>query len=287
MTQQIDTLAALRQLLAEQRRQRRTIGLVPTMGNLHQGHMSLIAAAKAQCDFVLSTIFVNPLQFGPNEDFARYPRTLEADKAALANAGCDAVFTPAASEVYPVGLDQQTRISVPVLSALYCGKSRPGHFDGVCTIVCKLFNMVQPDVAFFGLKDFQQFFIISRMVADLQLPLKLVGLPTVRETSGLAMSSRNGFLTAGQRQQAAAIYATLQQTARRLDTGERDFPQLEQVARDQLESAGLRPDYFHVVDRASLLPATLETRQFVVLTAAYAGSTRLIDNITVDAASAV
>jgi pantoate--beta-alanine ligase len=282
MTLQIDTLPALRQLLAEQRRQRRTIGLVPTMGNLHAGHQSLVTAAKAQCDFVVTTIFVNPLQFGPNEDFARYPRTLAADKAALAQAGCDAVFTPAVSELYPGGPEQQTRISVPHLSTLYCGKSRPGHFDGVCTIVCKLFNMVQPDVAFFGLKDFQQFFIISKMVADLQMPLQLIGLPTVREASGLAMSSRNGFLNDEQREQAAAIFATLQHVAHRIRNKERDFPQLEQQALSQLTAGGLRPDYFQVVDRQSLLGATTSSRHLVLLTAAWAGSTRLIDNVTVD-----
>ncbi len=282
MTLQIDTLPQLKQLLAEQRQQRRTIGLVPTMGNLHAGHASLVLAAKAQCDFVVTTIFVNPLQFGPNEDFARYPRTLAADKVALSEAGCDAVFTPAASDLYPAGLEQQTRISVPHLSTLYCGKTRPGHFDGVCTIVCKLFNMSQPDVAYFGLKDFQQFFIISRMVEDLQMPLRLVGLPTIREATGLAMSSRNGFLNAEQHGQATAIHATLQQVAEHIRGGERDFQQLEQLALAKLQAAGLRPDYFHVVDRQSLLPAHGQSHQLVLLTAAYAGTTRLIDNVTVD-----
>ena len=286
MMQQIDTLPALKQVLAEQRLHGRTIGLVPTMGNLHAGHISLVNSAKAQCDFVIATIFVNPMQFGPNEDFARYPRTLEADKSALHEAGCHALFTPAASDIYPAGLEQQTRVSVPVLSTLYCGKSRPGHFDGVCTIVCKLFNMTQPDVAFFGLKDFQQFFIIGRMVADLQLPLRLVGMPTVRESSGLAMSSRNGFLTSEQRAQAAGIHATLQAAAQQLLAGSRDFAGVERAACAQLESAGLRPDYFHVADRRTLLAPNDQTRQFVLLTAAYAGSTRLIDNVTVDAPTA-
>ncbi len=283
MTVQIDTLPALRLLLAEQRRQGKSIGLVPTMGNLHAGHVSLVTCAKAQCDFVITSIFVNPLQFGPNEDYARYPRTLPADKTVLETADCDAVFTPAVAELYPAGLEQQTRISVPHLSTLYCGKSRPGHFDGVCTIVCKLFNMSQPDVAFFGLKDFQQFFLISRMVADLQLPLSLVGMPTIREASGLAMSSRNGFLNADQREQATAIFATLQHIARLIRNGERDFPQLERLALGQLAAAGLRPDYFHVVDRTSLLPAHSQSLELVLLTAAYAGSTRLIDNVTVEA----
>jgi len=283
MTAQIDTLAALRLLLAEQRGLGKSIGLVPTMGNLHAGHESLVTSAKAKCDFVVTTIFVNPLQFGPNEDFSRYPRTLAADKEILEKAGCDAVFTPAAADLYPTPLEQQTRISVPHLSTLYCGMSRPGHFDGVCTIVCKLFNMSQPDMAFFGLKDFQQFFLISRMVADLQMPLRLVAMPTVREASGLALSSRNGFLDAGQRKQATAIFATLQRMAGLIRNGDRDFPRIEQEALGQLAVAGLRPDYFQVVDRTSLLPAHGQSFELVLLTAAYAGSTRLIDNVTVDA----
>jgi pantoate--beta-alanine ligase len=283
MTLQIDELAVLQQLLADQRKQGGAIGLVPTMGNLHEGHVSLVTAAKAQCDFVVATIFVNPLQFGPSEDFDRYPRTLAADLAKLKQAGCDAVFTPETRVLYPAGTEQQTRISVPHLSTLYCGKSRPGHFDGVCTIVCKLVNMTQPDVAFFGLKDYQQFFIISRMVADLQLPLRLRGMPTIRETSGLAMSSRNGFLSAAQREQAAAIYVTLQAMASQIHAGGvRDFAQLEQHAHAQLQAAGLRPDYCQVVDRTTLLPALPTSSQLVLLAAAYAGTTRLIDNVQVD-----
>ena len=282
MVQHIDNLVSLRQTLASVKAGGRSIGLVPTMGNLHGGHLSLVAAAKAQCDFVVATIFVNPLQFGPNEDFNRYPRTLTTDISLLETASCDAVFTPSVEALYPQGLAQQTRISVPQLSTLYCGKTRPGHFDGVCTIVCKLFNMTLPDVAFFGLKDFQQFFLISRMVADLQMPLRLAGLPTVREPSGLAMSSRNGYLSASERQQAVAIYATLQYTGNLLRAGHRDFVTLEQQACEQLAAAGLRPDYFHVVDAGTLLPPVEASRHLVLLAAAWAGSTRLIDNMTVD-----
>ncbi|HTR00789.1 MAG TPA: pantoate--beta-alanine ligase [Candidatus Acidoferrum sp.] len=278
----IETLSELESALTARRQHGSTIGLVPTMGNLHAGHLSLVQAAKAQCDFVITTIFVNPLQFGPSEDFSRYPRTLDADKQLLTAAGCDAVFTPTVTMLYPTGIEQQTRISVPFLSTLYCGKTRPGHFDGVCTIVCKLFNMTRPDIAFFGLKDFQQFFLIKRMVTDLQMPLQLVGLPTVREASGLAMSSRNGYLTGEQREQAAAVYATLQHGAYRLQGGMRDFAAVEQEARDRLESAGLRPDYFSVVDAATLLPAGPGNKHLVLLTAAWAGTTRLIDNLTVD-----
>ncbi len=282
MLQHIDTLRFLRQTLADVKASRRSVGLVPTMGNLHAGHLSLVKPARAQCDFAVATIFVNPLQFGPNEDFNRYPRTLAADIAMLETVQCDAVFTPAVEELYPQGMAQQTRISVPQLSTLYCGKTRPGHFDGVCTIVCKLFNMIQPDVAFFGLKDFQQFFLIRRMVSDLQLPLQLVGLPTVREPSGLAMSSRNGYLSSIERQQAVAINNMLQHTANLLRTGHRDFVPLEQQACEQLAKSGLRPDYFHVVDADTLLPATETSRHLVLLAAAWAGTTRLIDNLTVD-----
>lgn len=253
------------------------------MGNLHAGHVSLVTAAQAQCDFIVTSIFVNPMQFGPNEDFGRYPRTLPEDIAALSKAGCDAVFTPSVDEVYPVAMEMQTRISVPLLSTLYCGKSRPGHFDGVCTVVCKFFNMVQPDVAFFGLKDFQQFFIISRMVSDLQLPLKLIGLPTVRENTGLALSSRNTYLSSDEKQRATAIYATLQQTAAEIRNGNRDFSALEALALDRLSQAGLRPDYFQIADSNTLLAPSVDSRELVMLTAAYAGNTRLIDNLLVEA----
>lgn len=282
MLQRFDSLSALRQTIAAIRASGRSIGLVPTMGNLHAGHLSLVTAAKAQCDFVITTIFVNPLQFGPNEDFTRYPRTLAADVDLLETARCDAVFTPAVETLYPQGLEQQTRVSVPYLSTLYCGKTRPGHFDGVCTIVSKLFNMTQPDVAFFGLKDFQQFFLIRRIVADLQMPLRLVGLPTVREPSGLAMSSRNGYLNDTERQQAVSIHATLQHIGELLRAGHRDFAAKEQQACATLAAAGLRPDYFHVADANTLLPATADSRQLVLLAAAWAGTTRLIDNLAVD-----
>ena len=276
-----NTQSLLRTSIATMKAAGKSIGLVPTMGNLHAGHLSLVSAAKAQADYVLTTIFVNPMQFGPNEDFSRYPRTLAADIDLLTQAGCDAVFTPSIEELYPQGLDRQTRISVPPLSTLYCGKFRPGHFDGVCTIVCKLFNMTMADTAFFGLKDFQQFFLINRMVADLQLPIRLVGLPTVREASGLAMSSRNGFLSPEQLKPASGIHATLQHIGGCLRAGERDFPALERQALESLETAGLRPDYFHIVDATTLLPASADSRALVLLVAAHAGNTRLIDNLQV------
>lgn len=280
-----DTLSPLREQLAEQRRNGRTIALVPTMGNLHQGHLTLINAARAEYDVVVATIFVNPLQFGPNEDLARYPRTFAADAAALQDNGCHYLYAPASAEIYPEGPAAHTRVSVPVLSTLHCGHSRPGHFDGVCTVVCKLFNMIQPDAAFFGLKDYQQFQLISIMVRDLFLPVRLYGMPTVREASGLALSSRNGYLSAEQCAEAAALYATLVRISQRIKSGEVHYRELEQEASAALAAAGLRPDYFHICDRATLQLATQDDSDLVILAAVYAGTTRLIDNIFVQAAA--
>lgn len=281
----LDSLPALQATLAPERSAGHSVGLVPTMGNLHAGHLALVAAARAQCDFVLATIFVNPLQFGANEDLTRYPRSFTADCAALAAAGCNAVFTPDTATMYPDGMDAHTRITVPGLSTLHCGQSRPGHFDGVCTVVCKLFNMTQAQHAFFGLKDYQQFHLINRMVADLQLPITLHGVPTVREPSGLALSSRNGYLDDKQRQQAAALHTTLQHCAARISAGTRHYAALQQQARERLAQAGLRPDYVHICQRDTLLPATDADSKLVILAAAFVGGTRLIDNLTVTAAS--
>lgn len=273
--------AALGAAVAAARKQGKRIGLVPTMGNLHAGHVSLVTAAREHCEYVVATLFVNPLQFGPTEDLAKYPRTFQADKDALQAAGCDALFAPDAATMYPHGLEAHTKISVPQVSALHCGKSRPGHFDGVCTVVSKLFNMAAPDHAFFGLKDFQQFHILSRMVDDLRLPLRMHGLETVREASGLALSSRNGYLSASERAQAPALYATLKDCARALEQGNRAYATLETAAAAALTNAGLRPDYIHICSRATLLPAAPQDRELVILAAAWCGTTRLIDNILV------
>lgn len=278
----LNALAPLTAALATARKHGKRIGLVPTMGNLHAGHLALVTAAREHCDYIIATIFVNPLQFAPTEDLAKYPRTLQADTDALQSVGCDALFAPSAALMYPGGLDAHTRISVPGVSALHCGLTRPGHFDGVCTVVCSLFNMIQPDHAFFGLKDFQQFHILSRMVADLRMPVLMHGLPTVRATSGLALSSRNGFLTATERAQAPALYATLQQCAHAIARGARAFDVLEAQARASLTKAGLRPDYVHICSSTTLLPATTEDRALVILAAAWAGTTRLIDNVLVN-----
>lgn len=271
--------------ITDARRQGKRIGLVPTMGNLHAGHLTLVTEARKYCDYVIATIFVNPLQFGPAEDLDKYPRTFEADKAGLQSAGCDALFMPDAATMYPKGLGVHTKISVPHVSTLHCGKTRPGHFDGVCTIVNKLFMMAQPDAAFFGLKDFQQFHIISRMVEDLCIPIQLHGVPTVRDASGLAMSSRNGYLDAAERERATQLYATLRFCAQRIEGGERAYAALETAANAKLSDAGLKPDYVHICARDTLLPATSTDRELVILAAAWAGTTRLIDNILADAAA--
>jgi len=259
----------------------RRIAVVPTMGALHEGHLLLVDAARRQADVVVVTIFVNPLQFGPNEDFGRYPRTFDADVRALESSSCDAVYVPDVEEMYPEGMELHTIVSVPRLSTLHCGATRPGHFDGVCTVVSKLFNMIQPHAAIFGLKDYQQFRIISKMVQDLQLPIRLIGVPTVREASGLALSSRNGYLDETQRRQAASLYSTLLLTATRLRQGATGFEALAAEARRTLEAAGLRPDYVHICNSGTLELADAGDRELVILAAAWAGTTRLIDNIQV------
>ena len=239
----VATKTALRQELKKASQQGLSIGLVPTMGNLHQGHLELVEASVRECQFTAATIFVNPMQFGADEDLAICPRTLEQDQQLLECAGCNLLFTPGASEVYGPELGSGTVVRIPRLSEAYCGKSRPGHFDGVATIVTKLFNLVAPAKAYFGLKDFQQFRIIQQLVEDLDFDLELRGIPTKREASGLAMSSRNNFLTADQRKIAAGLYATLKSTVEQILAGNREFRQLESGAAQALSQFGIRPDY--------------------------------------------
>src|SRR5688572_30472381 len=249
------------------------------MGNLHAGHVSLIEAARAHGKRFVASIFVNPMQFGPNEDFAHYPRTPAQDAQMLAGAGCDLMFSPDVGEIYPNGADHATRIEVPGISDILCGEFRPGHFEGVATIVAKLFHIVDPDVAIFGEKDFQQLTVIRRMVADLCLRVEVVGAPTVRERDGLAMSSRNQYLTPEDRSAAPTIYRQLQQAVEALRCGGRDFARIEATGRAALQAAGFRTDYFSVRDARTLAPAQPDTRHFVVLTAARIGKARLIDNL--------
>ena len=278
----VATKTALRQELKKASQQDLSIGLVPTMGNLHQGHLELVEASVRECQFTAATIFVNPMQFGADEDLAIYPRTLEQDQQLLECAGCNLLFTPGASEVYGPELESGTVVRIPRLSEAYCGKSRPGHFDGVATIVTKLFNLVAPAKAYFGLKDFQQFRIIQQLVEDLDFDLELRGIPTKREVSGLAMSSRNNFLTADQRKIAAGLYATLKSTVEQILAGNREFRQLESGAAQALSQFGIRPDYLAICNAETLALATASDSKLVLLAAGFVDSIRLIDNLTVE-----
>lgn len=277
----VHSLKELRSILRSYRRQGKTIGLVPTMGNLHEGHISLVQKASEAADIVVTSIFVNPMQFGANEDLGTYPRTLNEDQNKLATAGNTLVFAPAAEEIYPEGLARQTRIVVPEVSEGHCGASRPGHFEGVATVVNVLFNMVQPDIAVFGEKDFQQLAVIRKMVRDLMMPVQVVGAPTIRDDDGLAKSSRNGYLSEEERTIAPAVFQTLKHSAEQLKQGRTDFNALEQEAQDALSKAGLRPDYFNIVNSHTLKPATEDDRELTLLVAAFLGTTRLIDNLSI------
>lgn len=275
----VKTVRELRAAVARARSEGKRIALVPTMGNLHAGHAALVTKASQRADFVVASIFVNPLQFGPSEDLDKYPRTLAADQEKLLGAGCHLLFAPTVEEMYPDGMEGQTRLHVTGVSEGLCGGSRPGHFDGVATVVCKLFNMVQPDIALFGEKDFQQLAVIRKLVRDLNLPIQIFGEPTVRAEDGLALSSRNGYLTEEQRAVAPVLQRTLKQLAERIRHGERDYPALLAEGRQQIEAAGLRIDYLEARESAGLRPATAQDHQLVILVAAFLGSTRLIDNL--------
>lgn len=280
----IETLArpaAILERVQSWRKQGLRVALVPTMGNLHKGHATLVARAREHADRVVVSIFVNPLQFGPNEDFQTYPRTPAEDRALLEEYSADLLFAPEVSDMYPQPTRHHTIVQVPELSDMLCGAVRPGHFVGVATVVAKLFNIVQPDVALFGEKDYQQLAIIKRMVIDLCMPLQVIGVPTVREADGLAMSSRNRYLNAEQRRLAPHVYQALHQVEQGIRQGRRDFAALEQAADQQLRQAGYTPDYVSIRDADTLQPPTAESRKLVVLTAARLGRARLIDNVQV------
>ena len=276
--QTVHTIAELRAQVMAWKRAGEQVAFVPTMGNLHRGHIHLVERARELAPRTVASIFVNPMQFGPSEDFAAYPRTLDADSRQLEAAGLDLLFAPSVAEVYPRPLEQMTQVTVPELPAVLCGASRPTHFSGVTTVVSKLFNMVQPDIAVFGEKDWQQLVIIRRMATDLDMPVAIVGVPTVREPDGLALSSRNGYLSAEERAIAPTLYATLRATAERLRAGERDFAALEAEAKAQLASAGFRPDYFEIRRPDDLQRPNLEDAELRIFVAAWLGRARLIDN---------
>ena len=275
----VTTVAAVREHVRRWRGEGRRIAFVPTMGNLHAGHVSLIEMARRHGDRFVASIFVNPMQFGPNEDFAHYPRTPAQDARMLAEAGCDLMFMPDVAEIYPNGADRATRVEVPGLSSVLDGEFRPGHFEGVATVVAKLFHIVEPDVAVFGEKDFQQLTIIRRMVADLCLAVAIIAAPTVREPDGLAMSSRNQYLTDEERRKSPVIHQTLLAAVERLRAGDRDFAAIERTGLEALERAGLRPDYFSVRRADDLSVPEPDSQHLVVLTAARLGRARLIDNL--------
>lgn len=269
--------------LREQRRvwqlEGKVIGFVPTMGNLHQGHLQLVKEAKKHCDIVVVSIFVNPMQFGPSEDLDAYPRTMEEDQSHLRALGVDCLFTPQAKDIYARGLEQQTFVEVPGLSYMICGASRPGHFRGVATIVCKLFNMVQPNHAFFGEKDFQQLQVIKAMVQDLSMNLKIHGVPTIREHDGLAMSSRNNYLSADERLIAPKLYESISQLSEKIVSGRRDFSRLIAEHVEALNAEGFKTDYIELRSASTLLQPGHEDTELVILAAAFLGKTRLIDNL--------
>ena len=270
----------LRQALQNARLVGQKIGLVPTMGNLHEGHLRLIEAAVANCHYTVVTIFVNPLQFGRNEDINNYPRTLELDKRLLKKSGCDLLFAPNNSEMYGFTDFIKTNMIGSSLTRNHCGKTRPGHFEGVATIVTKLFNLILPQHAYFGLKDFQQYRIIEQLVADLDFAIQLHGLPTVREGSGLALSSRNSRLSSKQRQIAPALFEELQQTERLIRQGNQEYRQVESEAKHSLSLRGLKTEYFNICNARSLEMASQNDTDLVILAAAFVGDVRLIDNIT-------
>ncbi|GAA6132755.1 pantoate--beta-alanine ligase [Halopseudomonas sabulinigri] len=275
----LHTIAQLRAAVSRARQEGKRIGLVPTMGNLHAGHIALVEKALQRTDYVVVSIFVNPMQFGAGEDLDSYPRTLPEDQAKLHEIGTHMIFAPNVSEMYPEGMEGHTRVAVPVVSEGLCGSSRPGHFEGVATVVSKLLNIVQPDLAIFGQKDFQQLAVIRKMAHDLCMPVQIMGEPTVRAADGLALSSRNGYLSAEQRSNAPLLYQTLQQIAAKLQAGRRDFSAVIEEARVQLIAAGLQPDYLDLRDAHNLQPADVQTKDVVALAAAFLGTTRLIDNL--------
>jgi pantoate--beta-alanine ligase len=280
----IEPLPLLRQQIRRLRMEGKRVALVPTMGNLHDGHMKLVDEAKARADVVVVSIFVNPMQFDRPEDLARYPRTLQEDCEKLNKRKVDLVFAPSVKEIYPNGTETHTYVDVPGLSTMLEGASRPGHFRGVSTIVSKLFNLVQPDIACFGEKDFQQLALIRKMVADMGFDIEIVGVPIMRAKDGLALSSRNGYLTAEQRKIAPGLYKVLSSIADKLQAGERDLDEIITIAGQELNEKGFRADDIQIRDADTLLEVSETSKRAVILVAAWLGDARLIDNKMVELA---
>ena len=279
----VESIKDLREQVKSWRIQGLTIAFVPTMGNLHDGHLALVKAAHRHADKVIASIFVNPMQFGLSEDIDNYPKTLDQDKESLMKVNTDLLFTPTADIIYPKGVGENSYVEVPNISELYCGASRPGHFRGVATVVCKLFNLVQPDVACFGSKDYQQLQVIQTMVEDLSMPVEIIPVDIIREKSGLAMSSRNGYLTPEELAIAPTLYQTLQwlNAELRKSNQPRDYAALIMQASEKIDNAGLKTDYINLCHAQTLAPATPNDKNIVILAAAYLGKARLIDNMPV------
>lgn len=274
----------LRQSLKAVQAEGKTIALIPTMGNLHEGHLQLIRQARSHYDYLVCSIFVNPLQFGPDEDLDAYPKTPTEDCKKLEAAKCDCLFLPSVAEIYGENgknLQQQTSVIVPGLTKTHCGSSRPGHFDGVATIVTKLFNIVKPDAAYFGLKDYQQFLVIQKLTHDLALDIDINGVETQRESTGLAMSSRNNYLSEEQKLNAASLYQCLSECAENIKQGNINYTELEKQAKERLLAKSLRPDYFSICNAKTLEAPTRQDQDLVILAAVYLGKSRLIDNIRI------
>jgi pantoate--beta-alanine ligase len=274
--------ALLREQIRALRREGRRIAFVPTMGNLHDGHLTLVRKAREHADIVVVSIFVNPMQFEKADDLTNYPRTLENDLAKLNSEGVDLVFTPTPEVMYPQGLERQTFVEVPGLSQMLEGALRPGHFRGVATVVTKLFNMVQPDVACFGEKDYQQLALLRQMTLDMAMDIDIIGVPTVREMDGLAMSSRNGYLTVDERQRAPVLARTMRWVSSQMRGGRTDYSEIIVDANDQLRAAGLQPDESYIRDAVTLQAVSEETQQAVILMSAQLCKARLIDNQVVE-----
>ena len=274
------TISGLRESLTGHRAQGQTIGFVPTMGNLHDGHLALIKQAKQSNNVVVCSIFVNALQFGLNEDWDKYPRTYESDCEKLRSMGCDYLFFPDDKEMYPNGLDTQSRVICPTMTDVLCGASRPGHFEGVTTVVSKLFNIVQPDEAIFGIKDYQQLAVIRRMAEDLCMPVKITSAPIHREIDGLAMSSRNSYITQEERPKVTVLKQVLEQIASKIDAGDQDFASLEFEAKAVIENQGFKVDYVTISNSKTLQPAAIDDHDITILGAMFTKSARLIDNIS-------
>lgn len=275
------TISGLRDNLYTHRIRGQSIGFVPTMGNLHDGHLALIKQAKETNDIVVCSIFVNALQFGLNEDWDKYPRTYDSDCAKLDQSDCDYLFFPDDGEMYPNGLDTQSRVICPTMTDVLCGASRPGHFEGVTTVVSKLFNIVQPDEAIFGIKDYQQLAVIKRMSQDLCLPVKIVAAPIHREADGLAMSSRNSYIKKEERPKVKVLKEVLELIAQQIKAGNMDFIKLELEAKKRIQFEGFRADYVTISHSKTLQPAAIDDRQITILGAMYTESARLIDNISI------